>query len=160
MTECLNCGHPLKSAQKFCIVCGTPAGKGDGGLLEQMNGGGGRKGLPQSQNEELDGITCAKCQSPADHYCYFCEDAFCRAHLRRLQPNRMHLDQMRLAIQTGNFNEVNRGWMGSLVYACSRCYSMNYERELEYGQKEEMACFERCNWYDPDVGSRSRRPGY
>lgn len=160
MGECLNCGHELKGAKKFCIVCGTPAGKGDGGLKRQIDEEEVRRGMPTARAEQLDGVTCSRCQGLADHFCYFCQEGFCRHHLRRLQPNRMHLDQMRLAIQTGSFNEVNNGWMGAIVYACSRCYSIHYEKELDYGQKQEMNCFDRCNWYDPDVGSRNRRPGY
>jgi len=138
MTVCEECGSELIGAKKFCVNCGTPAGKASGGKK-----GGEKK--PQKEKEVVH--FCYICEDESDRVCFFCDHDVCRGHSKRLQPNRLHLDQWRLACDTGNFNDINAGWTGRFVNACYRCYSRKLEKELNEDESRAMGTIDRCNWY-------------
>jgi hypothetical protein len=134
MMDCSNCGIELVGAKKYCVICGSPAS-------------GEKKDKADTKKKE-EVKFCFVCDEEADKKCNFCGKDVCRHHSKRLQPNRMHVDQWRLACDTGNFKDVNQGWRGNLVYCCSRCHSMKLERELSEDEKRKQGTVDRCNWYE------------
>lgn len=134
---CLDCGSELVGAKKFCIICGSP-------VREEKKPA---KREPKS-TKAAEGESCEICGDEASRICYFCDKNICRSHSRRLQPNRMHLDQWRLAVNTGSFADINNNWTGRLIYTCSRCFSMKFEKELSEDDRRDQGCFQRCNWYE------------
>jgi hypothetical protein len=133
---CGECGQELIGAKKYCVICGAPATEGGGG------GGEKKKSKPKEVVK-----FCYICEEESDRVCFFCDHDVCRGHTKRLQPNRLHLDQWRLACETGNFNDINNGWTGRIVYSCFRCFSRKLEKELNYDESKAMGTVDRCNWY-------------
>ena len=139
MDACSDCGAEIIGAKKYCVVCGSPA----------VPGAGGPKGSGKEKSKKKKEVVkfCYICEEESDRICFFCDHDVCRAHTKRLQPNRLHLDQWRLACDTDNFNDINNGWTGRIVYGCFRCFSRKLEKELNDDESRAMGTIDRCNWY-------------
>jgi hypothetical protein len=137
MDVCSECGSELIGAKKYCVVCGAPGGTAPVG--------GGRKKGAKKEKEVVH--FCYICEEEADRVCFFCDHDVCRGHTKRAQPNRLHVDQWRLACDTDSFGDINNAWTGRMVYACFRCFSRKLEKELNSDEAQAMGTVDRCNWY-------------